>query len=124
MEECASGNRGEDGVRDGLGFVEDVKNRVHVGRDFRVPSFRASGIVGGEPHGKAAFGRADFRLVEGPARKKGIVHIAAQRRKKLLFHLYPGRGCDGDLSPRKTGEKVQDSRRNAVAGLTRSVGSH
>lgn len=121
MKERAAGNRGKDGVRDGLGFVEDVKDRVHVGRYFRVPSFRASGVVGGESHGKAAFGRADFRLIEGPACKEGVVHVAAQRGKELLFHLHPGRGRDRNLSPRKTGEKVQDGRRNAVACLARPV---
>lgn len=117
MKERAAGNRGKDGVRDGLGFVEDVKDRVHVGRYFRVPSFRASGVVGGESHGKTSFRGTDFRFVERPARKERIVHVAAQRREELLFHLHPRRGRDGNLAPRKTGEKVQDGRRNAVACL-------
>lgn len=123
VEECASGNGGKDGVGDGLGLVEDVKNRVHVGRDFRVPAFRASGVVGRESYSKASFRRANFRLIERPARKEGIIHIAAQRRKKLLFHLHPRRRRDRYLSPWKTGEKVQDGRRNAVARLAGSVRS-
>ena len=127
VKKRAAGNGGEDGVRNGFGLVQDVKDRVHVGRDFWMPSFRTSRVVGGEAHGKPSLRRADLRLVEGPSREKGIVHVAAKRGKELLFHLHPRRGCDGDLSPRKTGEKVQDGGSDAVtclAGSVRSDQSH
>ena len=123
MKERAAGNRGKDGVRDGLGFIEDVKDRVHVGRYFRVPSFRASGVVGGESHGKASLRRADLRLVERPSREERIVHVAAKRGKELLFYLHPRRRRNRHLSSRKTGEKVQDGGSDAVARLAGAVRS-
>lgn len=89
VKERAAGNGGEDGVRNGFGFVQDVKDRVHAGRDFWMPSFRTSRVVGGETHGKASLRRADLRLVEGPAGKERSVHVAAERGKELLFHLHP-----------------------------------